>query len=138
MKKLKILFVITILTAFRGISQTSNDSVTCLPNSQLKAAIVKIEQGKLYKQELDLTNDKVNQLEGRILLKDSIITFLKEKNGLHEKMMWSYEASIDNYKKIVDNLDQKYKLQRNIARRQKLAKWGTFIAGLGGGYLIFR
>jgi hypothetical protein len=109
-----------------------------LPNSQLKAAIVKIEQGKLYKQELDLTNDKVNQLEGRILLKDSIITFLKEKNGLHEKMMWSYEASIDNYKKIVDNLDQKYKLQRNIARRQKLAKWGTFIAGLGGGYLIFR
>lgn len=138
MKKLKILFVITILTAFRGISQTSNDSVTCLPNSQLKAAIVKIEQGKLYKQELDLTNDKVNQLEGRILLKDSIITFLKEKNGLHEKMMWSYESTIDNYKKIVDNLDQKYKLQRTIARRQKLAKWGTFIAGLGGGYLIFR
>lgn len=132
------MFVITILTAFRGISQTSNDSVTCLPNSQLKAAIVKIEQGKLYKQELDLTNDKVNQLEGRILLKDSIITFLKEKNGLHEKMMWSYEATIDNYKKIVDNLDQKYKLQRTIARRQKLAKWGTFIAGLGGGYLIFR
>lgn len=132
------MFVITILTAFRGISQTSNDSVTCLPNSQLKAAIVKIEQGKLYKQELDLTNDKVNQLEGRILLKDSIITFLKEKNGLHEKMMWSYESTIDNYKKIVDNLDQKYKLQRTIARRQKLAKWGTFIAGLGGGYLIFR
>jgi hypothetical protein len=131
------LFVITILTAFRGISQTSNDS-TCLPNSQLKLAIVKIEQGKLLKQELELTNQKVNLLEGRILLKDSIITFLKEKNGLHEKMMWSYEASIDNYKKIIDNLDQKYKLQRSIARRQKLAKWGTFIAGLGGGYLIFR
>ena len=132
------MFVITILTAFRGISQTSNDSVTCLPNSQLKAAIVKIEQGKLYKQELELTNQKVNLLEGRIFLKDSIITFLKEKNVLHEKMMWSYEASIDNYKKIVDNLDQKYKLQRTIARRQKFAKWGTFIAGLGGGYLIFR
>jgi hypothetical protein len=49
-------------------------------------------------------------------------------------MMWSYEATIDNYKKIIDNLDQKYKLQRSISRRQKLAKWGTFIAGLGGGY----
>jgi hypothetical protein len=131
------LFVITILTAFRGISQTSNDS-TCLPNSQLKLAIVKIEQGKLVKQELDLTNEKVNLLEGRIVLKDSVITFLKEKDALHNKMMWSYEASIDNYKKIIDNLDQKYKLQRSIARRQKLAKWGTFIAGLGGGYLIFR
>ena len=138
MKKLKILFVITILTAFRGISQTSNDSVTCLPNSQLKAAIVKIEQGKLVKQELDLTNEKVSLLEGRIVLKDSVITFLKEKDALHNKMMLSYEASIDNYKKIIDNLDQKYKLQRSIARRQKLAKWGTFIAGLGGGYLIFR
>jgi hypothetical protein len=138
MKKLKILFVITILTAFRGISQTSNDSVTCLPNSQLKAAIVKIEQGKILKQELDLTNEKVSLLEGRIVLKDSVITFLKEKDALHNKMMWSYEASIDNYKKIIDNLDQKYKLQRSIARRQKLAKWGTFIAGLGGGYLIFR
>ena len=138
MKKLKILFIITILTAFRGISQTSNDSVTCLPNSQLKAAIVKIEQGKLVKEELDLTNQKVNLLEGRIVLKDSVITFLKEKNALYDKMMWSYESSIDNYKKIIDNLDQKYKLQRTIARRQKLAKWGTFIAGLGGGFLIFR
>jgi hypothetical protein len=101
-------------------------------------AIVKIEQGKLVKQELDLTNEKVNLLEGRIVLKDSVITFLKEKDALHNKMMWSYEDSIDNYKKIIDNLDQKYKLQRSIARRQKLAKWGTFIAGLGGGYLIFR
>ena len=132
------MFIITILTAFRGISQTSNDSVTCLPNSQLKAAIVKIEQGKLVKEELDLTNQKVNLLEGRIVLKDSVITFLKEKNALYDKMMWSYESSIDNYKKIIDNLDQKYKLQRTIARRQKLAKWGTFIAGLGGGFLIFR
>jgi hypothetical protein len=132
------LFVITILIAFRGISQTSNDSVTCIPNSQLKLAIVKIEQGKLVKQELDLTNEKVNLLEGRLVLKDSVITFLKEKDALNNKMMWSYEATIANYKTIVDNLDQKYKLQRSIARRQKLAKWGTFIAGLGGGFLIFR
>jgi hypothetical protein len=132
------LFVITILIAFRGISQTSNDSVTCIPNSQLKLAIVKIEQGKLVKQELDLTNEKVNLLEGRLVLKDSVITFLKEKDALNNKMMWSYEATIANYKTIVDNLDQKYKLQRSISRRQKLAKWGTFIAGLGGGFLIFR
>jgi hypothetical protein len=138
MKKLTILFVITILIAFRGISQTSNDSVTCIPNSQLKLAIVKIEQGKLVKQELDLTNEKVNLLEGRLVLKDSVITFLKEKDALNNKMMWSYEATIANYKTIVDNLDQKYKLQRSISRRQKLAKWGTFIAGLGGGFLIFR
>lgn len=132
------MFVITILIAFRGISQTSNDSVTCIPNSQLKLAIVKIEQGKLYKQELEFTNEKVNLLEGRIVLKDSIITFLKEKDSLHDKMMGSYESSIYNYKKIIENLEEKYKLQRSISRRQKLAKWGTFIAGLGGGYLIFR
>lgn len=132
------MFIITILTAFRGISQTSNDSVTCLPNSQLKAAIVKIEQGKIVKQELDLTNQKVNLLEGRIVLKDSIITFLREKDALNNKMMWSFEDTIDNYKKVIENLEQKYKLQRSVSRRQKLAKWGTFIAGLGGGYLIFR
>jgi hypothetical protein len=132
------LFVITILIAFRGISQTSNDSVTCIPNSQLKLAIVKIEQGKLVKQELDLTNEKVNLLEGRLVLKDSVITFLKEKDALNNKMMWSFEDTIDNYKKVIENLEQKYKLQRSVSRRQKLAKWGTFIAGLGGGYLIFR
>ncbi len=132
------MFVITILIAFRGISQTSNDSVTCIPNSQLKLAIVKIEQGKLYKQELEYTNDKVKLLEGRIVLKDSVIIFLKEKDSLHDKMMGSYESSIYNYKKIIENLEEKYKLQRSISRRQKLAKWGTFIAGLGGGYLIFR
>jgi hypothetical protein len=101
-------------------------------------AIVKIEQGKLYKQELEYTNDKVKLLEGRIVLKDSVIIFLKEKDSLHDKMMGSYESSIYNYKKIIENLEEKYKLQRSISRRQKLAKWGTFIAGLGGGYLIFR
>lgn len=132
------MFVITILIAFRGISQTSNDSVTCIPNTQLKLAIVKIEQGKLYKQELEFTNEKVKLLESRIVLKDSVITFLKEKDSLHDKMMGSYESSIYNYKKIIENLEEKYKLQRSISRRQKLAKWGTFIAGLGGGYLIFR
>jgi len=89
-------------------------------------------------RELEVTKEKVNLLEGRIVLKDSVITFLKEKTALYDKMMWSYEGSIDNYKKIIENLDKKYKLQRSIARRQKLAKWGTFIAGLGGGYLIFR
>jgi hypothetical protein len=138
MKKLTILFVITILIAFRGISQTSNDSVTCIPNTQLKLAIVKIEQGKLYKQELEFTNEKVKLLEERIFLKDSIITFLREKDVLYNKMMWSYDDSIDNYKKIIDNLQEQYKIQKSISRRQKLAKWGTFIAGLGGGYLIFR
>jgi len=132
------LFGITILIAFQGISQNSNDSITCLPNSQLKTAIVKIEQGKLYKQELDLTNEKVKYLENRITMKDSVITFLKEKDSLHNKMTWVYEASIDNYKKMIDNLQEKYRLQRSISRRQKLAKWGTFLAGLGGGYLIFR
>lgn len=132
------MFVITILIAFRGISQTSNDSVTCIPNSQLKLAIVKIEQGKLVKQELDLTNEKVKLLEGRIVLKDSIITFLREKDALNNKMMWSYDDTIENYKKVIENLEQKYKLQRSVSRRQKLAKWGTFIAGLGGGFLIFR
>ena len=133
-----ILFGITILIAFQGISQSSNDSITCLPNSQLKLAIVKIEQGKLYKQELDLTNEKVKVLENRIVLKDSVIIFLREKDALNNKMMWSYDDTIDNYKKIIGNLEDKYKLQRSISRRQKLAKWGTFIAGLGGGYLIFR
>jgi hypothetical protein len=132
------LFGITILIAFHGISQTSNDSITCLPNSQLKLAIVKIEQGKLYKQELDLTNEKVKVLENSIVLKDSMIIFLRDKDALNNKMMWSYDDTIDNYKKMIGNLEDKYKLQRSISRRQKLAKWGTFIAGLGGGYLIFR
>jgi hypothetical protein len=101
-------------------------------------AIVKIEQGKLYKQELEFTNEKVKVLENRIVLKDSMIIFLREKDALNNKMMWSYDDTIDNYKKMIGNLEDKYKLQRSISRRQKLAKWGTFIAGLGGGYLIFR
>jgi hypothetical protein len=63
---------------------------------------------------------------------------LREKDALNNKMMWSFEDTIDNYKKVIENLEQKYKLQRSVSRRQKLAKWGTFIAGLGGGYLIFR
>jgi len=53
-------------------------------------------------------------------------------------MVTGYEAAILNYKSILANNEQSLKIQRTMVRRQKLAKWGTFLAGLGGGYLIFR
>ena len=39
MKKLVITLIILVLWTSKGISQNSNDSVTCIPNNQLRKAI---------------------------------------------------------------------------------------------------
>jgi formylmethanofuran dehydrogenase subunit A len=109
-----------------------------LPNTQLRKAINIIEHGKVVAKELAVVNQKVSILEYAVNLKDSSLAQYRIKDQLHNQMVTRYEASITNYKTMLANNEQSLKIQRTMVRRQKLAKWGTFLAGLGGGYLIFR
>ena len=109
-----------------------------MPNAQLRKAINLIEHGKVVAKELAIVNEKVVKLEYAVTIKDSTLAQYRIKDQLHNQMVTGYEAAITNFKQIVANNELALKTQRTMVRRQKLAKWGTFLAGLGGGYLIFR
>jgi hypothetical protein len=137
MKKQIVILIITHLLIFKGISQTS-DSVTCIPNSQLKLAINKIEEGKVMKQELTLINTKVSFLEKSNSTKDVLIKQYEQKDSLNNLINLGLRDAIKNLNTSIANNELKYSAQAIKLKRQKLRKWGTLILGFGIGYLAFK
>jgi len=136
MKKLTLTLSIIMLIASQGISQSSNDSLVCIPQTQLKKAIVAIERGKVTQEELTLTQQKLELSDKRIFLKDSVITELKKKNDLNLGIISSYESTIQNNNKQIGNLQQINTIQKKQTRREKYKKWIVGFLGISLGYLI--
>ena len=130
------MLLITLLTAYQGISQTSNDSVTCLPNAQLKKAINLIEKGKVVEEELVATKELLKNSETRLFLKDSIIVKYQLSENQYKSLVANFEQNLNNDKRIIYNLETQIKLSKKIARRQKLSKYIVGILGVSIGYLI--
>lgn len=120
----------------KGISQNSTDSVTCIPNSQLRKAINIIENGKVVKQELELSKERYVILEYRIATKDSIISqyINKEKNWI--KIDENHKKQIINYEDYTKNTQRIFEEQRKRIRGLKFKKWAGILAGFGIGYVI--
>lgn len=125
-----------LLTAYQGISQTSNDSVTCLPNVQLKKAINLIEKGKVLEEELLITKELLNNSQSRLTLKDSIIGKYQMSEKQYKSLIGNFEQNVKNDKRIIYNLETQIKLLKKISRRQKLSKYLVGIFGVSIGYLI--
>ena len=70
----------------KSISQNLNDSVTCIPNTQLRLAINLIEKGKVTQEELDSTKQLVNYLNKRITTKDSLLYRYGQKDQVWKKI----------------------------------------------------
>jgi hypothetical protein len=119
----------------QGISQTS-DSVTCIPNVQLRKAINLIENAKVIQEELELTKQRDSFLERRIILKDSIILKYGIKEINWKRMDASYQKQIENDKQYQANTQKIFEQQRKQIRKQKWSKWAMLVAGVGAGYLI--
>lgn len=132
------MLLITLLLTYRGISQTASDSVTCIPNSQLKKAISLIELGKVHKEELDANNIKIGKLESLILTKDGIIGEYKKKDSYNDSLIVAYKGIVQNYQKTISNSEEAFSLQTKKLRREKLKKWGTLVLGVATGFLIFK
>ena len=130
------MLLITLLTAYQGISQTSSDSVTCLPNAQLKKAINLIEKGKVVEEELVATKELLKNSETRLSLKDSIIRKYQLSEKEYKSLVTNFEQNLNNDKRIIYNLETQIKLSKKIARRQKLSKYIVGILGVSIGYLI--
>jgi hypothetical protein len=119
----------------QGISQTS-DSVTCIPNVQLRKAINLIENAKVVKEELEDTKQLNSLLLKRIELKDSIILKYGIKEINWKRIDSNYQSQIANDKEYQQNTQKIFEIQRSQIRRQKWSKWAMLAAGVGAGYLI--
>lgn len=120
----------------KGISQNSNDSVTCIPNSQLRRAITIIETGKVVKQELDLTKERSVWLEYRISTKDSVISQYQQNEVNWKKIDANYKTQIFHYEEYGRNTQKIFEAQRKQIRGLKFKKWVGILAGFGIGYVI--
>ena len=136
MKKQAILLLITILIALSSISQNTADTTTKLPNSTLINVINALETGKVVAQELALTNKKVGYLQERIVAKDSIIAVYIQKDSLCQTTIKAYDSIISNYKLILKNTEESYRLQEKIIRRKSLSKWFTLTFGIAATYIL--
>lgn len=130
------MLLITLLTAYQGISQTSSDSITCLPNAQLKKAINLIEKGKVVEEELNVTKELLKNSESRLSVKDSIIGKYQLSENQYKLLVSNFEQNVKNDKRIIYNLETQIKLSKKISRRQKLSKYIVGILGVSIGYLI--
>jgi hypothetical protein len=124
-----------MLIALDSISQTSADTV-CLPLNQLKIAINKIEEGKVMAKEIVLLKDKLQSVERRVVVKDSLILVYIKNESNYRRLINNYESNISNNATIVANLEKSLKYQKKVANRQKLQKWMVAVLGVGLGYLI--
>lgn len=120
----------------KGISQNYKDSVTSIPNIQLRKAINLIENGKVVKQELELVTERSVVLEYRITTKDSIIAEYLKKENNWEKLDANYKKQLFNYDNYAKNTQRIFEEQRKQIRGLKLKKWLGIFAGFGVGYLI--
>jgi hypothetical protein len=126
-----------MLIALGSISQTSNDTL-CIPVSQLKKAIVKIESGKVAAQEVVLLKDKIQLIERKVALKDSLIVIYMKNEGNYRRLINNYEATIENNAKLINNLEVSVKYHKKIARRQKFQKWAVGAIGIGLGVFLIK
>ena len=103
MKKLGLLIILTMMS-FIGFSQSATDSTSIrLEKPIVKLVIKDLITGDDAKSELSLTNNKINLLNHKIILKDSVIFNLNTK--------------IDNIRSIVMTKDDQLVLSQELSKR---------------------
>jgi hypothetical protein len=119
------------------ISQSSNDTI-CLPLAQLKKAINKIEEAKINSKEIIILNDKIQIIEKKLAVKDSLLYIYMKNESNYKRIINNYEQSLSNNVTTIDNLEKSIKYHKKIARRQKFQKWSVAFIGIGLGYLLIK
>ena len=125
-----------VLMTSKGISQNSNDSVTCIPNYQLRKAINLIEQGKVAQEELDSTKQLVVYLNKRINTKDSILLRYGQKDQYWKKIDGVNKEKIGNLNQVISNQNKVIEIKDSTIRKQKKIGIMKLLLGVTLGFFI--
>lgn len=118
-----------VLMKYAGISQTSKDSITCLPNSQLRKVIRSNEEGKIAIAELALMKENNNALLLRISYKDDIIQQYINQDSIQMQIITNFEIQVKALEEKIAINEKWVKDLRKQLRRQKTK---TFLVGTLG------
>jgi hypothetical protein len=120
----------------KGISQNLNDSVTCIPNYQLRLAINIIEKGKITQEELDSTKKLVTYLSTRIVKKDSILMLYSQRDINWKNIDDINKQKISNLNQVINNSNIIIDIQGKSIRKSKIQKIALLIIGFAAGIFI--
>jgi len=121
--------------AFAGISQTSDTSLP-IPVTKLRKAVFLIEQGKLCESENALLYKVIDNLETKIVTKDSIITIYKKNEADYKAVVRYYQDMNKNGEEVIKNLEENLAIHQKLIKRQKFNKYLYVFVGLGIGFFI--
>ena len=136
MQKLFITLIILMTLQFKGISQIAYDSIK-IPSVHLKKAINIIENGKVIKQELALTQSKSKTQDSLLATKDIIINAYAKKDSIYNKSIESYKIAAINFQEIIKNQEQVFDIQQGLLRKEKRKKFIYLPIGILIGFAIF-
>lgn len=121
------------MIAYAGISQTFKPDTTCIPNEKLREAISKIEEGKIAKEEVKILNQKIENFQNQLTIKDSIILASNAKIGGYVDMTKNFDLYVANLKKQNELITLAHQTTINQLKKEKNKKWvmtAGFIATL--------
>ena len=125
MKKLMML-IFLMMMSWSSFSQIATDSTSIQLEKKIAKLIIKdLLLGDSYKNELKLTDTKIDILEQKLVLKDSIIFNLESKSNNFESILLSKQ----------DQLSLSQELSRKLQTDLKKQKVKTKLFG-GAGILI--
>ena len=115
------------------LTNLSHSQTTTISNDKLRDAAKLIEKGKICEQRVELLNEKIDFLNQRIAIKDSIINLHRDKDTAQSRIVETYKAEVANLIEQRDLATKEMKHQNKLLKRQKrktiIGILGT--AGLG-------
>jgi len=121
-----MMLIFLMMMSWSSFSQIATDSTSIQLEKKIAKLIIKdLLLGDSYKNELKLTDTKINILEQKLVLKDSIIFNLESKSNNFESILLSKQ----------DQLSLSQELSRKLQTDLKKQKVKTKLMG-GAGILI--
>jgi hypothetical protein len=131
--------MLPVLTTLSAYSQNSRkDSITCIPNSQLRTALRLIEKGRFSEEQLQIANSNLAIMESRILNKDSVIQKFDSLENNYKALVANAESRVKNAEeKSKLDLEWVNKLNNDLRKQKRKTTFAWVIGGVATAAAIF-
>jgi hypothetical protein len=127
-----------MVIALESISQTLKNDTICLPISELKIAINKIEVCEIVKQELVATKYLLELKNSQIANQDSGFIYYKKREAKYVQLVENLKKINSNYQKNILNCSAKVEYQESVIKKKNRHKYIFGILGFVLGIFLVK